>query len=382
MKVGIAINTSWNIYNFRIDLVKRLLELGHEVLTIAPNDEYASRLIEMGCCHRSIQLENSGLNPIKDLQYMKDFRSILSEEKPDIVLSYTIKPNIYGTLACKKENIPIINNVSGLGTTFLWNKLMKAFIVGLYKYAFRKSNFIFFQNQDDKDLFLDEVKIDANKTGLLPGSGINIDFFNSYRAQSSKGPFTFLMISRLLIDKGVMEYCEAAKILKRGDKDVKFLLLGKQDPEHKRSVDLDRFDQYVKDGVVEFLGTSDDVREFIAKSDCVVLPSYREGTPRTLLEAACMSKPLVATNVPGCKNVVIDNYNGFLCNPRDSKDLADAMSKMLLSADSQLKQFGENSNLLVTEKFDVEIVIEKYFDEINRIIPGTSPISKKSLVSN
>lgn len=382
MKVGIAINTSWNIYNFRIDLVKRLLELGHEVLTIAPNDEYASRLIEMGCCHRSIQLENSGLNPIKDLQYMKDFRSILSEEKPDIVLSYTIKPNIYGTLACKKENIPIINNVSGLGTTFLWNKLMKAFIVGLYKYAFRKSNFIFFQNQDDKDLFLDEVKIDANKTGLLPGSGINIDFFNSYRAQSSKGPFTFLMISRLLIDKGVMEYCEAAKILKRGDKDVKFLLLGKQDPDHKRSINLEEFETYVKEDVVEFLGTTDDVREFVAKSDCIVLPSYREGTPRTLLEAAGMSKPLIATNVPGCKNVVIDNYNGFLCNPRDSQDLADAMSKMLLSADSQLKQFGENSNLLVTEKFDVEIVIEKYFDEINRIVPGANLISKKSLVSN
>lgn len=382
MKVGIAINTSWNIYNFRIDLVKRLLELGHEVLAIAPTDDYTSRLIEMGCRHRPIKLENSGLNPLKDLKYLKDFRLILSEEKPDIVLSYTIKPNIYGTLACKKENVPIINNVSGLGTTFLWNKLMKTFIVGLYRYAFRKSNFIFFQNEDDKSIFLDEVKIDTRKTGLVPGSGINVDFFSSYKIEYNKRPFTFLMISRLLIDKGVMEYCEAASSLKQENQEVKFQLLGKKDPEHKRSVDLEKFEKHIKDGAIEYLGTSDDVRAFLADSDCVVLPSYREGTPRTLLEAACMSKPLVATNVPGCKNVVIDNYNGFLCNPRDSKDLANAMSKMLLSAESQIKQFGENSNLLATEKFDVEIVIEKYFDEINRIVPGANLISKKSLVSN
>ncbi len=189
------------------------------------------------------------------------------------------------------------------------------------------------------------------------------------------------MISRLLIDKGIIEFCEAAVALKRKGINAKFQLLGKKDPNHKRSIDLELFEEYVNNGVIEYLNPVDDVRPLIRESDCVVLPSYREGTPRTLLEAACMAKPLIATNVPGCRNVVIDKLNGFLCEPKDHIDLGDCMMKMSTLSDAELTSFGEESRSLAVEKFSVELVIEKYFDQINKFVPNAELKRKIELIA-
>ncbi len=367
MRIAIAINTSWNIFNFRLGLIKALLAQGHEVYTIAPFDDYTDKLQAVGCSTHNIKLENTGLNPIKDISYYRQLKQIYQQIRPAVVLNYTIKPNIYGTLACYSLRIPVINNVSGLGTTFLWNPLLKSFVTALYKYSFSRASFIFFQNSDDRNLFLKEVRISEDITGLLPGSGIELDHFQPQSVSKNDSIFTFLLISRLLIDKGVGEFFEAAELLKAEGVDARFLVLGRKDPSHKRSYDLNKFERLIEDDVIEYIGTEDDVRPIISGVDCVVLPSYREGTPRTLLEAASMGKPLIATDVPGCREVVKDGVNGFLCQVKNASDLAEKMKLMFTANQNQLSAFGRASRTLVEEKYDVRFVIEKYIEKIENL---------------
>ena len=367
VKVAIAINTSWNILNFRSGIIKELIENGHDVYTISPKDSSTKELEGLGCKSYDISLENSGMNPLKDFEYYLDFIKALDNIKPDIVLSYTIKPNIYGSIACKKRNIPIINNISGLGTAFLWNKAIKVLVKNLYKYAFKSSNHIFFQNIDDRKLFLEEINVPEKITSILPGSGVDTKHFAPTEKVRDSGSFTFLMISRLLIDKGIAEYCDAAKILKSEGHQVKFQVLGKAEEGHKRGYSKEKIESLASEGIVEYLGTTNDVRDYIASADCIVLPSYREGTARTLLEAASMAKPIVATDVPGCNNVVINGENGLLCKVKDTKSLASELRKMALSDESTLKYYAENSRKKAMEEFDESLVINQYLDKIAEI---------------
>ncbi|MEL6561825.1 MAG: glycosyltransferase family 4 protein, partial [Bacteroidota bacterium] len=283
MKVAIAINTSWNILNFRSGIIKELIKNGHDVYTISPEDSSTKELEALGCKSHHISLENSGMNPLKDFGYYRDFVKALDTIQPDIVLSYTIKPNIYGSIACKKRNIPVINNISGLGTAFLWNKALKTLVKNLYRYAFKNSSHIFFQNIHDKNLFLEEINITETITSILPGSGVDTKHFAPVKGSKDSANFTFLMISRLLIDKGIAEYCDAAKMLKSEGHDIIFQVLGKAEEGHKRGYSKEKIESLANEGIIEYLGTTTDVRDYIASADCIVLPSYREGTARTLL---------------------------------------------------------------------------------------------------
>jgi glycosyltransferase involved in cell wall biosynthesis len=359
MKIAIVLNTSWNIFNFRMNFVRTLIAQGYEVHTIAPEDEYTKFLVEAGCHHHKVRMDSRGANPIKDSLLIVELFSIYRKIRPDIVLHYTIKPNVYGTLAASMLRIPVINNVCGLGTVFLKDNVVSAVAIMLYKLSFRFAHKVFFQNPDDQKLFIEKKLVKKEAVDLVPGSGIDLEKFQPVSFKRNE-KFTFLLISRLITDKGILEYIRAIRKLRTRGIDAKFQILGAMDPKHKRGIKTEVINNWIEDEVIEYLGTTDDVRKHIGNADCIVLPSYREGTPRTLLEAASSSKPIIATNVPGCNHVVIDNFNGLLCKLKDSDDLAEKMKQMSEFGDLKLQEFGKNSRAKMEAEYDESLVINKY----------------------
>jgi glycosyltransferase involved in cell wall biosynthesis len=365
VRVAVVINTSWNIWNFRRGLVKALQAAGHEVLAIAPPDAYSARLeSELGCRYVPILMENKGTNPLKDAQLTRRFLAIYRRERPDVVLHFTIKPNIYGTLAAKLAGVASINNVSGLGTVFLIENLVSKVARGLYRFAFRFPHKVFFQNNDDRELFIRYGLIRPERTGLVPGSGVDLARFRPqpHPAKAADAPFTFLMVARVLYEKGIVEYFEAARQLRAtlGAANVRVQLLGGLDEAGGVGVPRATFEQWLAEGTVEHLGTSDNVAEHLHRADCVVLPSYREGTPKTLLEAAACGKPLVTTDVPGCRETVEHGRNGYLCQVRSADDLAAKLLQMAQLPPERLAAMGAASRELAEEKFDENLVLREY----------------------
>lgn len=366
MKVAIVLNTSWNIYNFRMNFVKALISKGYEVHTIAPIDKYTHYLIEAGCIHHKVRMDSRGANPIKDFLLIIELWMIYRKIKPGIALHYTVKPNVYGTIAATLLKIPTINNVCGLGTVFLKKNLVSAIAIQLYKWTFRFPKKVFFQNADDLDLFVKRKLVSADTVDLIPGSGVDLQKFQPFAFKRNEA-FTFLLISRLISDKGILEYIEAVKKLKHLGMDARFQILGAKDPEHQRGIQENVINKWIQEGTIEYLGTTDDVRYFIEKADCIVLPSYREGAPRTLLEAASSAKPIVTTDVPGCHHVVTDNINGLLCRMKDSDDLAEKMGVMAGMSDQQLKEFGSNGRRKMESEYNEQVVIDKYLRALTEL---------------
>ena len=360
MRIAIVINTSWNIYNFRLNLIKALQAQGHEVVAIAPPDAYSPRLESAGCRFVPIRMANKGTNPWQDLLLIKRFYAVYKHVQPDVILQYTIKPNIYGTLAAKLASIPTVNNVSGLGTVFIVRNLVSKVAQGLYRLAFRYPVKVFFQNPDDQQLFIDYKLVKPILTDVLPGSGIDTQQFKPAPVFIRHQPFTFLMIGRVLYEKGVVEFVEASRSLKQKYPAVRCQLLGGFDEAGNVGIKKNLFMTWVTEGAIDYLGTSDDVASCILDSDCVVLPSYREGTPKTLLEAAALGKPIITTNVPGCKETVINGQNGLLCEARNATDLAAKMEQIYLLPDKELEKMGVASRQLAVTKFDEQFVINKY----------------------
>jgi len=349
-----------------MNFIQALQAKGYEIHTIAPVDDHTPFLVEAGCIHHPVKMDSRGANPIKDSALIFELWTIYRKIRPDIVLHYTIKPNVYGTLAATLLGIPVINNVCGLGTVFLKKNLVSLIAVTLYKLAFRFPKRIFFQNREDLNLFVDKGLSPVETADLLPGSGIDLERFKPKSYNRNK-KFTFLLISRLITDKGILEYIAAVKRLKAQGINARFQILGAKDPEHKRGIQLSVIDEWISSNTIEYLGTTNDVRQHIDKADCVVLPSYREGTPRTLLEAASSGKPIIATDVPGCHDVVRHNFNGFLCKMKDEADLAEKMHTMSHLDDDTLRKFGENGRKKMEQEYDESLVINKYVSIISEL---------------
>ncbi len=369
MRIGIVINTSWNVFNFRLNLIKAIRERGHNIVVIAPKDAYSEKLKEDGFEFFHLPLDNKGTNPIKEFFQVFTFYKVYKEAKVDLVLQYTIKPNIYGSIACGMLGIKAINNVSGLGAVFITESFITKVVKKLYKWAFKVPSTVFFQNNDDRMDFLKYGLLEERKTKLLPGSGVDLSKFKPKEFKKNKS-FTFLMVSRLLYDKGIVEFLEAAEKLKYEGLAVKFIICGKTEPEKKKGLTEEEFSVWLNKDIIEYKGHVDNVYDFIEQADCVVLPSYREGTPRSLLEAAAMGKPIVTTNVPGCREVVIAGYNGFLCEARSTESLYLSLKKMHNSSEIELEKMSANSRSFVEEKFDEQIVIQKYITEIGLLGNG------------
>jgi glycosyltransferase involved in cell wall biosynthesis len=366
MKIAVVLNTSWNIYNFRMNFVRELIAQGHEVHTIAPVDDYTKYLKEAGCIHHAIKMDSRGANPIKDSALILELFLIYRAVRPEIVLHYTIKPNVYGTLAASLLRIPVINNVCGLGTVFLKKNIVSLVAIMLYRISFRFASKVFFQNSDDLNLFVRRKLVSKESVDLVPGSGIDLKKFTPAEFKRNK-KFTFLLISRLITDKGVLEYVEAVRALKASGFEGHFQILGQADPEHKRGIKMNVINEWINTNTVEYLGVTNDVQKYIHKADCIVLPSYREGTPRTLLEASSSSKPIITTDVPGCNHVVQHYHNGLLCKIKDSNDLADKMRELSSLDDNTLKTFGINGRLKMETEYNESIVINKYLHALSQI---------------
>ncbi len=366
-KIIVNVNSAWNLFNFRAGLIVDLIEAGYEVVAVAPSDDNVPKLELLGCRFVNLEMDNQGTNPFRGLLLLWRYWRLLLNEKPDLCLFYTVKPNIFGSLASTFCGVPFINNVAGLGSVFISGGWLKRVVQSLYKIALRNSIKVFFQNKDDLELFLENKLINPKLADVVPGSGINLNYFSPVKTATDtteNSSFKFLLIARMLKDKGVVEYVQAAQMLKESGFKAEFCLLGFLDVQNPAAISTEQMNAWVKDGFVNYLGSSDDVREHISNANCIVLPSYREGTPRSLLEAAAMAKPIITTDAVGCKEVVVDGENGMFCEVKSSADLASKMKQMLMLTEEQRRLMGQKGRLKMEKEYDEKIVIQKYLQTI------------------
>jgi glycosyltransferase involved in cell wall biosynthesis len=365
-RVVLAGNSSWNIVNFRSGLIHALKAAGYEPVVIAPIDPAAEqRMADLGVERIVIGMERSGLNPLADLRLMLTYHRLLRDLRPIAYLGFTIKPNIYGGIAARFASVPLIANISGLGTVFIKRGPLLALVSRLYRFAFKRAAVTFFQNPDDLALFVERGLVGQAQAQLLPGSGVDLEQFRP--AAPAPGVTTFLFIGRLLGDKGVWEFVQAARIVHADIPGVRFQLLGPIDEGNRSAVGRGEVDRWVAEGTIEYLGATEDVRPFIERATAVVLPSYREGLPRSLLEAAAMARPVIATDVPGCRELVEPGINGFLCAARDSQSLAKAMKMMLKTSTDERAQMGAASRRMVEKGYSQSVVIGAYLDALGKL---------------
>lgn len=365
MKIIIFGNSADSIVNFRGDLIRELIDQGHQVLAFAPetSELLKQKINNIGARFVPIYVERTGVNPLKDIKTVVDLIGLLKKEKPDIILSYTIKSVIYGSIAAGLSGIKkIYSMITGLGYAFsdsdnsLKQKVVYFAVRFLYKQSLRFNRKIFFQNPDDRNLFIQLHLIkDINQAVLINGSGVNIDRFVPAKLPEK---ISFLLIARLLKDKGVGEYAAAAHIIKRKYPDIIFKLVGWR-YDNPTVISKEKLQSWIDEGIIEYLGRLDDVRPVIAESSVYVLPSYyREGTPRTILEAMAIGRPVITTDVPGCRETVIDGKNGFLVPARDIDKLTEAMERFI-SNPVLIKTMGNESRKIAEEKYDVRKVNQK-----------------------
>ncbi|WP_394752367.1 glycosyltransferase family 4 protein [Crenothrix sp.] len=366
-------NTSWYLFNFRLNLMLNLKSLGYDIIAVAPPDHYSERLAAHGIRYVPMPMDNKGTHPIKDSILIFQLTKLFFKLKPSCILSYTPKCNIYGALAAGLLNIPIINNVSGLGTAFITENLVTRIVKGLYKISLKKSAKIFFQNKDDLALFINMGLVKAELTDLLPGSGVDVNRFTPVEDSFQHSTFVFLLVARMLKDKGIVEFIDATRLLKKQYPHIECQLLGFLDAKNSSAISSEEMRAWVNEGVVKYLGASDSVIDFLRQADCVVLPSYREGTPRSLLEAASVAKPIITTNAVGCREVVDDGVNGFLCKPRSVIDLKAKMEKMVLLPVAERLEMGLNGRKKVLNQFNEQIVIDRYINTIENIYNVQTP---------
>jgi glycosyltransferase involved in cell wall biosynthesis len=362
----LSANSDWNIANFRVGLIHGLRAAGYEPVVIAPPDAAAEdRMRDLGVDRIRVRVDRAGLNPWADLQLLARYHRVLNRLRPAAYLGYTIKPNIYGCYAAARLGIPAIPNVSGLGTAFMRDGPLQRIVTRLYRLGFRRAPQVFFQNGEDRDLFVERGMVRSDQARVLPGSGIDLDGFAP--APPAAGPAVFLFIGRLLRDKGIAEFVEAARLVRSAMPAARFQLLGPIDEGNRTAVGRTQLDSWVEEGVIEYLGTTDDVRPFVAASTAVVLPSYREGLPRSLLEAAAMARPLIATDVPGCRQVVEHEVNGYLCGVRDAGSLAAAMRRLAELPAAARLAMGAAARGKVQDEFSETLVVAAYLDAIERL---------------
>jgi glycosyltransferase involved in cell wall biosynthesis len=366
MRIAIVANTSWYLYNFRRNLMRALRADGHEVLAIGAPDDYARRLTAEAFAYAPAPFSGAGINPWRELQTVAALTALLRRWRADLALTYTPKGNIYAGLATRTLGIPFIPNVSGLGRVFINTSPLTALVRALYRAALGRAPVVFFQNNEDRETFVRARLVDAGRAFRIPGSGVDLDYFQP-PIREEPGPFRFLMVARLLWDKGVGEYVAAARRVRR-QADARFALLGFTGVDNPSAVPRVELESWISEGVIEYLGASDDVRPHLAQAHCVVLPSYyREGVPRSLLEAAAMARPIITTDAPGCRDTMQDGVSGLLCRARDIDDLEEKMLRMLRLSAEERRAMGMQGRAKVEREFDERRVIETYRTAIAQI---------------
>lgn len=372
LKIALVANSSWNIYNFRLNVLEILLEHGYEVIVIAPLDIYSHFNNDFPSV-RHIPLHNlarRSLNPFHDLRLTAELFSIYSQERPDILLHYTIKPNIYGGLVAKWLGLRTIGCVTGLGYTFIRKGFIHWLSKQLYRWAYSDAKKVIFENIDDRLLFNKLGIIEAEKSISVKGCGINIERFHPMPRWEKlpKNARVFTFIGRFLCDKGIVEFVEAARIVKQKYHKTVFWLVGEIDNDNPAALKDEILKKWIFEGLVENKGFMDDVRPFIAASDCIVCPSYREAIPRVLQEGMAMERAIITTDVAGCREAVEDGVNGFLVPVKSPQDLADAMCQLIAMPDEMIEKMGQEGRKKVLREFDQKIIANDILSVIQSVI--------------
>lgn len=367
LRITLVCNTAWAIYTYRQGLIRELAARGVEVIVLAPRDRTFELLTAMGCRCIDLPVASKGTSPRDDLRMLwalfRHYRSI----RPDIVFHYTIKPNIYGSIAAKLAGVNSVAVTTGLGYVFIQHSRAAQVAKMLYRFAFRFPREVWFLNRDDKAAFIDQdLLVHPERARLLHGEGVDLEQF-ALTPLPDTDHFDFVLIGRLLWDKGVGEYVEAARRLRKRYPQARFQLLGPVGVDNPSAITRAEVATWEQEGVIEYLGEAHDVRPFIAAANCVVLPSYREGVPRTLMEASAMGRPIVATDVPGCREVVAHGINGLLCEVRNANSLADRLAQMLDMDGEERRAMGERGRQKVMAEFDERVVINQYKDLIRNL---------------
>lgn len=368
MKLIFSGNTAWSMYNFRRQVFKHCINKGYDVYVIAPKDNvFDKKLIEIGCKFIPIKLDRKGTNPFSDIKLCFKYYQIFKQIQPSGCFFYTIKPNIYGSIAASLLRIPYIPITTGLGYIFNTKNYISIIAKKLYKLAFQKASQVWFLNKEDINSFISEKIIPPSKAKLLRGEGIDLDYFKIHE-DAQEEEITFILIGRMLWDKGVGVFANAAKLLKKKYSKVQFLILGPIDVNNPKGIPQKQLEEWNNQNIIRYLGETEDVRNYINKCTCVVLPSfYREGVPLCLMEGAASGKPLITTNNIGCKEVVEDGYNGFLCEAQNVESLASAMEKIINLSPEERKIMGKNGRKKMEKEFNIDLIIKKYESAINQL---------------
>jgi glycosyltransferase involved in cell wall biosynthesis len=369
MKIGIVSNTSFNIFNYRLGLILALQKSGHEVVAIAPVDNFTEKIISNGIKFSPIkQLTRKGTNPFGDLLLVYEFYHLYKSNKLDIVLQYTIKPNIFGTIGAKLASVKSICTVTGLGYVFLNNGLSSKIAKVLYAFAFKSAYLVVFQNKDDAQTFKEQKLLLKQNFDVFPGSGLDTNYYSPdfCNAKKSSG-IKILMVSRLLIDKGILEYIEVAKNLKAKYPNVQFQILGEMDKDNPAAISETQLSEWLKEEVFEYFPFSEDIRTNVCNADAIVLPSYREGLPRVILEGMAMEKICITTDAPGCVDTIEDGISGFIAKVKDAKSLQQKVEEFLNLGKDKRREIELNARQRAIDLFDNRIVIQKYFSVLEKI---------------
>lgn len=373
-EVWIVNNAAWNVYNFRAGLIRGLLQAGYSVTVCCPADDYLDRMKALGVRHVHLQFDAGGINPLREAAAVLRLLRIFRRQRPAALLTFTPKINIYVALAAGWLGIPVIANISGLGRAFMAGGWIELVARALYRLALRKPHTVLFQNPDDLRLFVEAGLVRPAICQTIPGSGIDLLRFAPRTAQAAAmAPFRFLLVGRMLWDKGVREYVDAARMVKARFGSTGFGLLGFVEVSNPAAIKRAQIENWEAEGLIRYHEAVEDVRPMLAASDCVVLPSYREGTPRSLLEAASMAIPVVTTDVPGCREVVEHGVSGFLCRAKDAQDLADKMIRMIELDYAARQEMGRNGRRKMEREFDQALVVDKYLQALRTACPALMP---------
>jgi glycosyltransferase involved in cell wall biosynthesis len=359
-------NSAWNLVNFRTPIIEALKCEGYRLVAAVSSDQSDGELRTMGVDVRHIPVDARGLSPLRDARLLARYLRLFREIQPAAILPFTAKPNIYGSLAAASLKVPVINTITGLGTGFLKGAALAATLRILYRLALRRSARVFVHNPDDRELLLSRRIVTAEQARVVPGSGVDTERFilaPGSRPRKTHGPLTFLFIGRLLKTKGAFEFVAAADELK-DELDARFQMLGRfEAPPDALTPEM--LQPLVNRGVLEVLGEVSDVRPIIGQADCVVLPSYREGMPRAILEASAMGKPVIATDAPGCRQAVEGGITGLLCEVGSAASLANAMRRMAVLTGAERAEMGLRGRQKIQSEFSQELVARAYLKAVS-----------------
>ena len=365
MKVLIFTNQANGLVLFRKELLQAFTKEGWETVVSVPWDEKCKKIEELGCKVRKTQLERRGMNPIKDMKLLIQYLALLKEERPDVVLTYTIKPNLYGGLACRMRRVPYLMNITGLGTSLENPGLLGKVLIQFYRFVAAGARCVFFQNEGNRS-FMQNHKIARNNSCLLPGSGVNLKEHPLQEYPTEKDGMRFLAVLRIMRDKGVSEFLEAATILKKEYQNLTFDLVGGYEEEYRAEYEP-WLQELEKQGVIRYLGHSNEVPKIMADSHVIVHPSYHEGLSNVLLEAAACGRPVLASNIAGCKETLVDGISGLLFESKSTDSLVESVRKIVGFTSEERKEMGIRGRNHVEAIFDRQKVIEAYLTEIKKI---------------